>query len=102
MRPQSKRHRDKPDPDARRLGLRVRGFRDELHISFDAFVEELEAALESAVPVRALNQVTYCPRLYYLQYVDAVMPTNEHVESGLFDHRRVNAPDPRCKHQTAA
>ena len=42
------------------------------------------------IPVRALNQVTYCPRLYYLQYVDAVMPTNEHVEGGLFDHRRVD------------
>src|SRR5437588_8134550 len=45
------------------------------------------------IPVRALNQVTYCPRLYYLQYVDAVMPVNEHVEGGLFDHRRVTAPD---------
>src|SRR5438876_91526 len=45
------------------------------------------------IPVRALNQVTYCPRLYYLQYVDCVMPTNEHVEGGLFDHRRVNDPD---------
>src|SRR5438445_9467670 len=45
------------------------------------------------VPVRALNQVCYCPRLYYLQYVDAVMPTNEHVEGGLFDHRRVTAPE---------
>jgi CRISPR-associated protein Cas1 len=48
-------------------------------------------ATETAlVPLRALNQVTYCPRLYYLQYVDAVMPTNEHVEGGLFDHRRVD------------
>ena len=45
------------------------------------------------IPVRALNQVTYCPRLYYLQYVDCVMPTNEHVESGLHDHRRVDEPD---------
>jgi CRISP-associated protein Cas1 len=45
------------------------------------------------VPIRALNQVTYCPRLYYLQYVDCVMPTNEHVEGGLFDHRRVDSPD---------
>src|SRR5947209_4209007 len=44
------------------------------------------------IPVRALNQVTYCPRLYYLQYVDAVMLTNEHVEGGLFLHRRVNDP----------
>lgn len=45
------------------------------------------------VPVRALNQVTYCPRLYYLQYVDCVMPTNEHVEAGLHDHRRVDDPE---------
>jgi CRISPR-associated protein Cas1 len=45
------------------------------------------------IPVRALNQVTYCPRLYYLQYVDSVMPTNEHVEGGLFDHRRVDDPE---------
>ena len=46
----------------------------------------------SFIPVRALNQVTYCQRLYYLQYVDCVMPTNEHVEGGLFDHRRVDDP----------
>ncbi len=44
------------------------------------------------IPVRALNQVTYCPRLYYLEYVDGVMPTNEFVEDGLFQHRRVNDP----------
>jgi CRISPR-associated protein Cas1 len=51
-------------------------------------------AIETAlIPLRALNQVTYCPRLYYLQYVDCVMPTNEHVESGLHDHRRVDEPD---------
>src|SRR5690242_11006860 len=50
-------------------------------------------ATETAlIPLRALNQVTYCPRLYYLQYVDAVMPVNEHVEAGLFDHRRVDEP----------
>ena len=45
------------------------------------------------IPVRALNQVSYCPRLYYLEYVEAVMPINEHVEDGLFQHRRVNDPD---------
>jgi len=45
------------------------------------------------IPVRALNQVTYCPRLYYLEYVEAVMPLNEHVEDGLFLHRRVDDPD---------
>src|SRR4051794_9075794 len=51
------------------------------------------ATASDLIPVRALNQVTYCPRLYFLQYVDCVMPTNEHVEGGLFEHRRVNDPD---------
>jgi CRISPR-associated protein Cas1 len=45
------------------------------------------------IPVRALNQVTYCPRLYYLEYVESIMPLNEHVEDGLFQHRRVDDPD---------
>src|ERR1700720_2438398 len=53
----------------------------------------MSTAAPELIPVRALNQVTYCPRLYYLQYVDAVMPTNEHVEGGLFDHRRVDEPE---------
>lgn len=49
------------------------------------------------IPVRALNQATYCPRLYYLQYVDCVMPVNEHVEGGRHDHRRVDDPDLKGK-----
>ena len=48
---------------------------------------------EDLIPVRALNQVTYCRRLYYLEYVESVMPINEHVEDGLFQHRRVDDPD---------
>lgn len=49
------------------------------------------------IPVRALNQVSYCQRLYYLEYVEAVMPVNEHVEDGLFQHRRVD--DPQLQHR---
>ncbi|HEV3255350.1 MAG TPA: CRISPR-associated protein Cas4, partial [Gemmataceae bacterium] len=49
------------------------------------------------IPVRALNQVTYCPRLYYLEYVESIMPINEHVEDGLFQHRRVD--DPQLQHR---
>jgi len=45
------------------------------------------------IPLRALNQVGYCERLYFLQYVDAVMPTNEFVEDGLFEHRRVSGDE---------
>jgi CRISP-associated protein Cas1 len=45
------------------------------------------------IPVRALNQVTYCPRLYFLEYVEGLMTNNEHVEGGLFEHRRVTDPE---------
>ncbi len=45
------------------------------------------------IPLRALNQVSYCRRLYYLEYVEGLMPINEHVEAGLFQHRRVNDPE---------
>ena len=51
------------------------------------------AAIDDLIPIRALNQVTYCPRLYYLEYVESIMPINEHVEDGLFQHRRVDDPD---------
>ena len=44
------------------------------------------------IPLRALNQVTYCPRLYYLEYVKSLMQNNEFVEDGTFQHRRVNDP----------
>ena len=44
------------------------------------------------IPARALNQVTYCPRLYWLQYVEGLMVINEHVEDGVVKHGRVNDP----------
>src|SRR6516165_2140866 len=53
---------------------------------------------QDLIPVRALNQVTFCKRLYYLEYVESVMPVNEHVEDGLFQHRRVD--DPELQHRT--
>jgi CRISP-associated protein Cas1 len=53
----------------------------------------MTATQTDLIPVRALNQVTYCPRLYFLEYVEAMMQNNEHVEDGLFAHRRVNDPD---------
>ncbi len=50
-------------------------------------------AVDDLVPLRALNQVTYCPRLYYLEYVESLMQVNEHVADGTFQHRRVNDPE---------
>jgi CRISPR-associated protein Cas1 len=56
------------------------------------------------IPVRALNQVTYCPRLYWLQYVEGLMVINEHVEDGTIKHGRVNdakaAGRPRKERET--
>ncbi len=51
------------------------------------------AASADLIPLRALNQACYCPRLYFLQYVDSVMPINEYVEDGIFQHRRVDDPE---------
>ena len=48
---------------------------------------------QDLIPLRALNQVTYCPRLYYLEYVESLMLINEHVEDGIFQHRRVDDPE---------
>jgi len=56
-------------------------------------VSSIESTTIDLIPVRALNQVSYCPRLYYLEYVESVMPINEYVEDGLFQHRRVDDPD---------
>jgi CRISPR-associated protein Cas1 len=44
------------------------------------------------IPVRALNQVTYCPRLYWLEYVEGLMVINEYVEDGIIKHSRVDDP----------
>jgi CRISP-associated protein Cas1 len=42
------------------------------------------------IPVRALNQVTYCPRLYWLEYVEGLMIVNEYVADGVIKHSRVD------------
>ena len=39
----------------------------------------MDTNLPDLIPGRALNQVCYCPRLYYLEYVESVMPVNEYV-----------------------
>lgn len=44
------------------------------------------------IPVRALNQVTYCSRLYWLEYVEGLMVINEYVEDGTLKHGRVDDP----------
>src|SRR3954464_9498186 len=80
------------------MGKNPRRFRNAPLSRANITANPRRSPMADLIPIRALNQVTYCPRLYYLQYVDAVMPVNEHVEGGLFDHRRVN--DPNLAHRT--
>ncbi len=44
------------------------------------------------MPVRRLHNYVYCPRLYYLQWVENVFVHNEDTVSGSALHRRVDVP----------
>jgi len=43
------------------------------------------------MPVRMLNEFTYCPRLFYLEWVQGEFVDNEFTVEGRFAHRRVDA-----------
>lgn len=42
------------------------------------------------VPARMLNEFIYCPRLFYLEWVDRLWASNSDVTEGLWQHRRVD------------
>ncbi|QGJ70644.1 CRISPR-associated endonuclease Cas1 [Planctomycetales bacterium 10988] len=44
------------------------------------------------MPVRMLNEFTYCPRLAYLEWVEGEFQDNLETVQGRFEHRRVDAP----------
>lgn len=41
------------------------------------------------VPARMLNEFTYCPRLFHLEYVQGEFADNEDTATGTSIHRRV-------------
>ncbi len=43
------------------------------------------------LPARMLNEYVYCPRLFFLEWVDALWATNADVAEGQRRHRRVDA-----------
>ena len=56
-------------------------------------------ALPDLIPVRMLNEQAYCPRLAYLEWVDADFADSADTVDGRFQHRNVdretgNLPDP--------
>jgi CRISPR-associated protein Cas1 len=50
----------------------------------------LQAAVPDLIPVRMLNEFTYCPRLGYLEWVDGEWADNLETMEGSFGHRRVD------------
>lgn len=57
------------------------------------------AGLPETVPARMVNEFVYCPRLFYLEWVQGRFATSDDVEEGLCVHRVVdepggNLPDP--------
>jgi len=49
-----------------------------------------QAAVPDLIPVRMLNEFTYCPRLGYLEWVDGEWADNLETMEGSFGHRRVD------------
>lgn len=45
------------------------------------------------LPIRRLHNFVYCPRLFYLQWVEGVFVHNEDTVNGSFIHKRVDEPD---------
>lgn|SRR5690606_33532427 len=42
------------------------------------------------IPVRMLNEFTYCPRLFYLEWVQGEFEDNADTREGRFQHRTVD------------
>lgn len=50
------------------------------------------AGLPETVPARMVNEFVYCPRLFYLEWVQGRFATSDDVEEGLYVHRVVDQP----------
>jgi len=44
------------------------------------------------LPVRMLNEMAYCPRLFHLEWVGAEWAPNVYTADGNYQHRRVDEP----------
>lgn len=52
---------------------------------------------EPLIPVRMLNEFTYCPRLAYLEWVQGEFTDNAETLEGRFHHRRVDVAPKRAR-----
>ncbi len=49
--------------------------------------------IQEPIPVRMLNEFSYCPRLGYLEWVQGEWAENIETQQGTFGHRQVDKPD---------
>lgn len=49
-------------------------------------------SVPALLPARMLNEYVYCPRLFYLEWVDSRWAPNEDTEAGRFVHRATDRP----------
>lgn len=54
----------------------------------------LSDVLPELLPARMLNEFVYCPRLFYLEWVDHRWADNDDTAQGSFTHRRVDKAGP--------
>src|SRR5690606_29184943 len=52
---------------------------------------DVRSGVPELVPARMLNEYVYCPRLFFLEWVDSLWASNADVAEGLRRHRRVDA-----------
>jgi len=50
----------------------------------------MTTVLPELVPARMLNEFVYCPRLFFLEWVDQLWAANADVAEGQRRHRRVD------------
>ena len=52
----------------------------------------MTAAEGTHLPARMVNEVVYCPRLFWLEHVAGAFEDNAHTILGQHSHRRVDQP----------
>jgi CRISP-associated protein Cas1 len=54
---------------------------------------DLAADIPDLVPARMVNEYTYCPRLFYLEWVQSRFADNADTVEGTYQHRNVDKPE---------
>lgn len=52
----------------------------------------MRKSVPDLIPVRMINEFVFCPRLFYLEFVQGEWADNVFTEDGKAVHRRVNEP----------